>query len=165
MSRMSKALPFVAGAGMGAAAMYFFDPRLGATRRASVQEKLGHYARAAGDAITGLAQEAVARAFGTVMELRYQLDRRIPPDHVLEARVKSRLGRIVANPGSVTVSARDGEVTLSGPILTADVDRTLMGVRLIPGVTHVVNHLDAHPSPDSIPGLQTDHSARAGSKG
>lgn len=161
---MSKALPFIAGAGLGAAGMYFFDPRMGATRRAYVQEKLGHYAREAGDHLGGLVQEAAGRAFGTVMELRYQLDRRTPPDRVLAARVKTKLGRSVTNPGAIDVSAHDGEVTLSGPILADDVDRALMGVRLIPGVARVVNHLDVHQSPDSIPGLQTSQSPQAGAK-
>jgi hypothetical protein len=161
---MSKALSFIAGAGLGAAGMYFFDPRLGARRRANVEEKLFHYGRETGDTLGGLAQEAAARAFGTVMELRYQLDRRVPSDQVLEARAKTKLGRIVTHPGAIRASARDGEVTLSGPILAGEVDRAVMSVRLIPGVTQVVDLLEVHRMPESFPVLQPDQPERVGMK-
>jgi osmotically-inducible protein OsmY len=162
---MNKTLSFLASAGIGATGMYLFDPQRGRTRRAFLREKLTSYARGAADTLGDLAQEVGYRAYGTVMELRYQLDRGIPSDRVLEARVKSKLGRVVAHPGSVNATATDGRVTLSGPILADEVDRALMAVRLIPGVTGVVNQFDIHPTPDSIPGLQTGQSTPAGAQG
>jgi osmotically-inducible protein OsmY len=162
---MNKSLSFLAGAGIGATAMYLFDPQMGRTRRAFLREKLTSYARGAGDTLGDLAQEVGYRAYGTVMELRYQLDRGIPSDRVLEARVRSKLGRVVSHPGSVNATATDGKVALSGPILADEVDRALMAVRLIPGVTGVVNQFDVHQSPDSVPGLHTGQSATASAQG
>lgn len=55
--------------------------------------------------------------------------------------------------------ADDGKAPLSGSILADEVDRALMGVRLVPGGAGVAHRLEAHRRPDSVPGLQGAASA------
>ncbi len=80
-------------------------------------------------------------------------------DSVLEARVRSSMGRVVSNPGAIAVMAEDGNVTISGPVLAGEVDGLLACVKSVPGVQEVHSQLTVRPTPDGIPGLQgTDRS-------
>jgi osmotically-inducible protein OsmY len=60
----------------------------------------------------------------------------------------------VSNAGAVTVTARDGRVTLQGPVLERELDDLLRAVRKVPGVRDVVNELEVHPGADKVPALQ-----------
>jgi BON domain-containing protein len=75
-------------------------------------------------------------------------------DVVLEARVRSRLGHVVASPGALEVSAAGGCVTLAGPVLADEADRVLSTVEAVPGVRDVVDRLDVREERGSVPALQ-----------
>jgi hypothetical protein len=76
------------------------------------------------------------------------------PDNKLVARIKSKMGRYVSHPSAVNVAARNGHVTLSGPIL-ADETRALIDcVNGVPGVRSVESRLDVHDYAGSHPSLQ-----------
>jgi len=79
-------------------------------------------------------------------------------DEVLVERVRSKMGRIVSHPHAIGVSAYDGRVTLSGPILTKEVNKLIVCASSIPGVTGVENMLEAHENAGDVPGLQGGHS-------
>jgi len=145
---------FLLGAGIGAAAMYLLDPHDGARRRALVRDKATHYSRLARENLSGRIEDARHRSGGMMAEFRSQFRLGTPTDEVLLARVRSKLGHVVSHSASLSVTAQDGQVTLRGPILMSEVDDALMAVRLIPGVTEVINQLDAHEIPDGVPGLQ-----------
>jgi hypothetical protein len=73
---------------------------------------------------------------------------------VLVDRVRSKLGRIVSHPGAIHVTAQNGNVTLSGPVLSAEVPELLVCVNRIQGVNDVTNNLELHDEAGNHPALQ-----------
>jgi hypothetical protein len=73
---------------------------------------------------------------------------------VLTDRVRSKLGRIVSHPGAIEVTAENGNVTLSGPILEAEVDNVLSCVKWVSGVKEITNNLEVHKEAGNHPALQ-----------
>jgi hypothetical protein len=142
------------GAGMGAGLMYFFDPDLGRRRRSLVRDQLVHGTCQTRKAADVFRRDAGNRLHGMAAEFRGALRRDEPAAEVLEARVRSRIGRMVSHPAAIAVAAHDGEVILSGPVLADEVQSLLTGVRHVRGVERVVNSLDVHRVPGNVSALQ-----------
>jgi osmotically-inducible protein OsmY len=142
----------------GIAAMYMYDPVLGRRRRALLRDKCVRIRKA----VTGTARVTLRdvknRALGTVAEGRAALfeDRVKVNDAVLRERVRSILGFVVRNPSSINVEASAGRVTLTGPVLTDEVQQLINGVRSVRGGYDVENRLEVHEKGDNVPGLQGD---------
>lgn len=75
-------------------------------------------------------------------------------DRVLVERVRAKIGKHVADPGSLNVEASAGKVSLSGPILAEEVEKALQVVSHVPGVKDVENRLEVHADAGGVPGLQ-----------
>ena len=60
----------VAALGIGALAMYYFDPVSGTRRRAVLRDKIEHYRREAGDYAKGTLEHVSNRARGAAAEMR-----------------------------------------------------------------------------------------------
>src|SRR5262249_5241078 len=75
-------------------------------------------------------------------------------DETLTARVRAKLGRSVSHPQALSVTASDGHVTLSGPVLAHEADRLLSGVSSVRGVKGVENVLTVHTRAEDVPSLQ-----------
>ncbi len=147
-------LSFVAGAGIGAGLMYLLDPQMGRTRRALLRDqalRLGHNVE---DAACVVKRDLGNRAAGLLAEGRSWFSGTRPSDAVLVQRARAKIGRCVSHPGSIEVTAHDGRLTLSGPILADEVDCLLGAVRWVPGVTGVESRLEVHQEPGNVPGLQ-----------
>src|SRR5262249_31634882 len=71
-----------------------------------------------------------------------------PPDEVLAARVRSRMGLVITHPRAIEVVAHGGEVTLHGPILAGEAWALLSAIRRVPGVSRIVDRLDRHDRAD-----------------
>src|SRR4029434_7967432 len=142
----------------GIAPMYMYDPVLGRRRRALLRDKCVRIRKA----VTGTARVTLRdvknRALGTVAEDRAALfeDRVKVDDAVLRERVRSILGFVVRNPSSINVEASAGRVTLTGPVLTDEVQQLINGVRSVRGGYDVENRLEVHEKGDNVPGLQGD---------
>jgi len=154
---------WLGGAALGAAAMYLADPSQGRRRRAVARDRLYSFAHRANDTV-GLAwRDAGNRWNGVRAEAGRFLQRNhVKPidDHVLEARVRTRLGRKVSNPHSIHVTAYKGRLELRGPIL-ADEHATLIAlVESIPGVTGVKDKLDVQQNAEHVAGLQGESQGR-----
>ena len=65
--------------GIGAAAMYFFDPENGRRRRALARDKFNHYQRELTTYAEGTAQDLRNRAQGMAAEARGMVERRLSP--------------------------------------------------------------------------------------
>lgn len=143
-------------AAMGAALMYFLDPQNGRRRRALLRDQVVHLERLAREASRVTARDIAGRAAGLVAHVNRWLNRSTTnnSDAALTDRVRAKLGRVVSHPHAVHVTARDGRVTLSGPILAAEVPRLLATVRSVPGVRDIDNQLEVHESPGNISALQ-----------
>ena len=140
--------------GLGAAVMYFLDPGRGARRRAIVRDKLVHGLRRGEDAATTTTRDLRNRAQGLAAEARGRFAREDVDDIVLVERVRAEMGRVVSHPSSITATATDGRVTLSGPILAREAEELLSRVRSVRGVGDVVDRLERHERSEDVPGLQ-----------
>ena len=98
----------------GAAAMYFLDPLAGNRRRALVRDK----GVAAGHDLERLTREktthAADRLHGVVAETRAALAATPVGDTQLRERIRTRLGRLVDDPGDISVHVQGGQVVLRG---------------------------------------------------
>lgn len=151
---MAHPLALLGGIGLGAGAMYFFDPNRGARRRALVRDQMVHACAKSRDAADVLRRDAANRLYGLYACSRSRLRHDEPSDDVLTARVRSKMGRCVSHPSSIEVHARDGVVTLAGPVLADEVDALAANVKSVRGVQEVQSVLDVHDEPGAISGLQ-----------
>jgi hypothetical protein len=135
--------------------MYVLDPDKGRRRRAIARDKAHSIVVGTGDAVRVVRRDAASRIKGLRARARHLFRRRaLPDDLVLIERVRARMGRLVSHPHAIQVGAREGRVTLSGPILAHEASPLLRAVRTVWGVTDVDDRLVAHERPDSIPSLQ-----------
>lgn len=148
---------FLAGLVVGAGLMYVLDPDRGRRRRALVRDQVvsaGHSFEELGETVSAKARHLRNQAAGLAAEAQARLQGDEVDDFILEARVRSEIGRAVSTPGAVHVSARKGQVTLTGPVLAQEVAELLATARSVRGVEDVRNRLEVHERPGSISALQ-----------
>jgi uncharacterized membrane protein len=151
MNRLSY---WVAGAGLGAGMMYFFDANRGNRRRALMRGQVLHALAKIFKGAGVTWRDSRHRIYGTAADLRMSLTADRPSDETLVERVRSKMGRYVSHPASIDVTAGEGRVTLSGLILAHEVDDLLAAVRSVKGVRDVENRLEVHKTRENISGLQ-----------
>lgn len=151
---MGNPLSLLAGAALGAGAMYFFDPVVGRRRRALARDQLIHAQCRCMKSADVMRRDASNRIYGCMARLRSSLHSDQPSDEVLVERVRSKLGRWVSHPGSVKVSAHDGCVHLSGTVLANEAEGLMSCVRSVPGVHEVRSELDVHQEAGNVSALQ-----------
>lgn len=156
-----KTRTLLAGVMVGAGLMYYLDPERGKTRRARLRDQAGRAARDTGDRVEGKLEDLGNRAEGLAHETKSRLrtasrdeEQTNVSDATLEARVRSEIGHEISHPGAIEVSARNGRVTIRGPILADEVDKLIARVALVRGVSDVVNRLEVHKDAGSISSLQ-----------
>jgi len=151
---MNKGLRLMSAAGVGAGLMYLFDPDRGKRRRALLRNKAGHASRIATDVAGKTRRDVRNHLLGAVAELESLFRPEEVADDVLEARVRSKLGRVVSHPSAIQVQTVNGLVVLGGPILAGEVHPLLDSVAAIGGVENIENHLEVHELAGDIPALQ-----------
>ncbi len=134
--------------------MYFFDPDRGRKRRTLVKDKAVSAVRDVDDAINKTSRDIRNRARGVVAEVRSLVSMEEIPDDILQARVESKIGRLVSHPHAIEVAADEGEITLGGPVLANEVERLVRGVSAMRGVSSVRNRLEVHQRAEDVPALQ-----------
>jgi uncharacterized membrane protein len=151
---MKKGFMLMSAAGLGAGLMYVFDPDRGKRRRGLLRNKMIHATKVAG-AVTGKTSRDVRNhVLGVFAEVESLFRADEVSDDVLEARVRSKLGRVVSHPGAIEVKAVNGLLILSGQILAAEEHPLIESVIGIHGVNNIENRLELHEHPDDIPALQ-----------
>ena len=153
---MKDSLAVLAAMGLGTGAMYLFDPETGNRRRALIRGAVARSANLTQEAIGMTWRDARNRSRGLLASVPSLLQREQVNDQVLKERVRSKLGTLVRHPSSIEVTAENGHVTLSGPVLSKEVGQLLDQVRRVKGVAAVENRLEVHAEPGNIPGLQGD---------
>lgn len=151
---MTSAAAMLGAAGIGAALMYFLDPSRGRRRRAVVRDQMMHAVRKGEHGLEATVNDLSNRAHGLAAETRNMFTSDDPTDDVLVARVRSELGRVCSHPRAVIVTASNGTVTLSGPVLEREIDNVLAATRGVRGVSDVDNRLEVHSDPGNVPSLQ-----------
>ena len=142
------------GIGAGVAAMYFLDPNRGARRRAIATDKLTSAGRHLPEAARVTARDLSNRARGKWAEATHLFSSDDPSDQVIEARVRSKIGRVCSHPHAIHVMSQDGHVTIDGVVLADEVPSLIRAVEGVRGVQSVENQLRQFSSPESIPSLQ-----------
>lgn len=130
---MIRSMNFYRGLALGAGLMYLLDPDEGKSRRATLRDQLSR-ARAGG---RGFAGDAIH-----------------DPGEGIAERVRAKLGGYVSHPGAISVEARDGSITLSGPILRGEAEALISAVSSVRGVREVLNRLEPHDPDDDGSELQ-----------
>jgi uncharacterized membrane protein len=151
---MNNRFMLLLGAGAGALTMYYFDPARGRYRRAVMRDQLVHAGHKLQHGVGVVGRDARNRTAGTLAVLRTSIDSTQPEDRVLAERVRACLGRVVSHPASVHVEAKDGRITLTGPVLEKEVPMLIECVRHVRGVAEVSDRLEVHRAPGRVPGLQ-----------
>lgn len=160
---MNKALTFGTGLGLGTGLMFLLDPDRGKRRRALLRDKCAWSARKTGEVAQVTARDLRNRAKGVASSVQSTFKAAPADDAKLTDRVRSKLGRVVSHPGSIHVEARDGVVSLAGPILSEEVPYLMAAAKRVSGVKEVVNDLEPHSQTDNHPALQGGR-ARQGSR-
>lgn len=144
-------------AGAGAGLMYLLDPRSGRRRRALVADKSRHGANVAGSKLSATASDIGNRTRGLTTETlsRFRGDGKLPDDQLAQ-RVRSELGHHTDAAGQIEVTAKDGCVVLSGPVLTAEAERIVKAVNKVRGVSTVENRLQLQEPPATTPGATSE---------
>jgi len=140
-------LSWMGGIALGAIAMYIADPVQGRRRRALIQDKLTHVTHSTSRLMDQTLHDAHNRWSGLqASAMRMISPRQAKPidDHVLEARVRSRLGRAMSHMRDVEVHAHQGAVTLSGNLDSEEQEKVFRLVAAIPGVESVVGPMEMH---------------------
>lgn len=144
----------LAGAGVGALLMYMLDPERGGRRRALVRDTLIRGGRLACDGADAALRDMAHRATGILSEARRARYEDEVDDDRLVQRVRARLGRVCSHPRAIDVTATDGNVTLTGPILASEVENVVSCAGSVHGVRTVSNDLEPHDTSAGIPSLQ-----------
>ena len=146
---------FTVGVGVGLIAGYFWDPARGRHRRALGRDKMTRLVRTSRERFQKNAIDKANRTLGVVSEAASLVDTETADDRVVAERVRSEIGRTVSHPGSITVSVENGQVRLTGPVLTNEFDALMRTVMKVKGVKNVESHLDVQDQPGNLPGLQS----------
>ena len=151
--RRSTASNWIRGALVGAGVTYLMDGALGTRRRALIRDKISRLAHDVEHSLGPAARDLSNRIGGIASQVRYGSEE-IPDYQVLEARVRSALGRCVSYPHAIQVVACEGRVRLSGPILADEEKKAIRQVERVRGVIQVENRLEPQDKPEDIPGLR-----------
>ena len=146
--------PFLLGAALGGAAMYFFDPDRGRRRRALVRDKTLSASHCAKDFVDAGTRDLKNRGSALTGRVRSVFVRRPATDQILAERVRSVMGHHVAHPGAVDVYASNGKVTLNGSILAHEHDELVEAISAVHGVTDIVDELSIYETAEGISELQ-----------
>ena len=146
--------PFLLGAALGGAAMYFFDPDRGRRRRALVRDKTVSATHCARDFVDAGTRDLKNRGTALTGRVKSTFIRRPATDHILAERVRSVMGHHVAHPGAIDVYASGGKVTLNGSILAHEHDELVEAIRAVHGVTDIVDEVSVYETAEGISELQ-----------
>lgn len=154
VGRGADLLSLLAAVGIGATAMYFWDPARGKRRRHLAADRIVHAGRVATDAAGTTKRDLANRVEGAAALARRPFTDDAADDLVIAERVRAELGRAVSHPGAIDVNVSGSRVTLSGPVLRDEAERLLSAVRHVRGVEEVDDRLERHDEPGTHPALQ-----------
>ena len=146
----SNVLPYLIASGIGAAAMYFFDPSRGRRRRRLMADKVNHAAHVAAETAAATRRDLANRARGLVASARRPFISTSTDDSVIRERVRAELGHVVSHPRSVEVHVEEGRVALTGSVLEDEAADLVSHVAKVRGVVDVADNLVRHPAPESV---------------
>jgi hypothetical protein len=158
---MGKISSLIGGLGVGAAAMYFWDPQKGTARRALVRDKANSVLKAKLEAKETMVRDARNRLQGIAAVTMRKLRRVTPEDEKLVEQIRSKMGHVISHPGAIDIGSAHGVVRIKGAILAAEVEPLMECVWTVDGVQSIEHQLDIHESAEHIPALQGERRTMA----
>jgi osmotically-inducible protein OsmY len=153
-AKMMRIARLMRGIASGAAVMYFFDPQMGARRRALLRDKAVRMFNRTSDRLETATEMAADRAKGIAAETVRRFNPQPVSDEILVARVRSEMGRYLQHPHAVEVTANNGHITLTGNILAHEVQPLLTKLKNMQFVQSIDNRLQAHEEAANVPDFQ-----------
>ncbi len=163
--KIGQTFMLLAAAGVGAGLYHILEPQRGAARRAWVRDKMSRGVRSFGRFLDKQVRDLRNRAQGRVAELRASRAQQQIEDEVLVERVRAQIGHVLSHPGSVDVIARDGVVTVRGPVLEGEPEKIRERLSETRGVKEFRIEVATHPSAEGVPGLQGEPRSQRRSRG
>jgi hypothetical protein len=152
-------LPLV-GVALGATAMFLLDPVQGRRRRALLRDRVVAGSNDVREFAEAAGRDTTHRTRGLVATMYGWFARGEVSDEGLARRVRAKLGRFVSHPRTIDVSASQGHVTLTGPVLAREHGGLIGAVRSVRGVKEVEDRLAVYQDPRGISALQGGEPAR-----
>ncbi len=157
--KLNQALYLLGGLAVGMGLMYMLDPDRGRTRRALARDKAGSLVLHTSTSATHEARNIRNHAKGLVHDATKLFSRSSAISDIdLSNQIRAQMLNVVPHPESLHVTVHHRRVTLSGPILSNQVQKVIEQVAMIPGVAGVNNRLTVYQSPEDMPstgGVQT----------
>jgi hypothetical protein len=144
----------LAGAGIGAAVAFLLDPNGGPARRARVRDKMARATRQTRKGLDRTTRDMANRTRGVVSATRARFAGGDVDDNRLVERVRATLGRWCSHPRAIEVNAKNGAVTLRGPIIAGEAAALVSAVQTVRGVASVADELERHQPDENVPALQ-----------
>jgi osmotically-inducible protein OsmY len=138
---MGTALKLAIAFGAGAAAMYFLEPMINRRRREMARDRSLADSLEASQFGAEHARHVAARARGAAAEAKARTWTEPVDDERIHARIMSKLGHLVDQPGDVRVEVLDGCAMLSGRVRTDELPGLIASISAIPGVADVQSRL------------------------
>jgi uncharacterized membrane protein len=158
----STTLGLISGATIGAGLMYLADPDRGNRRRSVVRDQMVHGFRSFGSVIDKGIRDLRNRARGTAAEAWHAAKPDNVSDEILVDRVRAKIGRTISHPSAIEVTAKDGRIIVSGPVLESEADDLIDAAYSVRGIRDVESRVETHRTSENVPGLQ-GHSGRRSS--
>lgn len=156
-SSISRPLCFLAGAAIGSACTFYFDPVRGRARRALTRDKTVRFINETSRYSDRQLRNLSNRIQGTLARANSLLRaNEVPDDETLIQRVRSEMGRKVKNPGLIEVTAVSGFVTLKGQVPLHESEALIQCVRRVRGVKHIDNELEVRETRETPQGIAAD---------
>ena len=146
-------MSMVAGAALGATAMYFCDPHRGKARRTELQQKAASAARQTGHGVATKAEDLLNRAKGAVAkaDAAFERDEEGIDDDVVAERIRSHMGHITERAADIQTEVVSGIVVLHGTVSPDKHRQMIDEILKIPGVKGVRDRLVPAGSGRKVP--------------
>jgi hypothetical protein len=133
----------IVGAGIGAALMYYLDPRLGARRRGIMRDKAIGLTNRTRGRTEKTGRNLGNHLRGAVLETFKWLTGEPPvTDSRLAERVRSKIGRLLEHPSSIEIEVRKGHILARGQLAPDSATRVINRIRRIRGVEDVEDRIE-----------------------
>ena len=161
--RIGQVFTFLGGAALGAGLYHILDPQRGAARRAWVRDQMGHGLSSAGRFLDKRVRDLRNRAQGRVAEWRTSGEQ--VNDDILVERVRAQIGHVLSHPAGIDISARDGVVTVRGPVLEGEREKVEHRLAETRGVREFRLEVESHPTAEGVSSLQGESRSQRRARG
>jgi uncharacterized membrane protein/CBS domain-containing protein len=154
---MNKSVSLLGALGVGAGLMYLLDPDRGKRRRAILRDQTKHFTNTANRRMGKVASDLKNRTRGVVAETKSIISREEISDEKLNARIRSKIGRLTTHPHALKTQVENGKVIISGQILSDEADDLVKGIEKMRGVNEIETHLELHNASEKLPALSPNY--------